>query len=48
MYEVRFYFNSKQYEVLGTYHTPQLAYGMRKKFTFQPQYPINKLKVVKL
>jgi len=47
MYELRYYFSPKNYEVVGTYPTSSLAYGMRKKKAKEPQYNLQKLKVVK-
>lgn len=47
MYELRFYRNNGDYEVVGRYPTSALAFGMRKKKAFLPQYPIKSLKVVK-
>ena len=48
MYELRYYFNAKQYEVVDSYPTASLAYGMRKKKAKEPQYSLDKLKVVEI
>lgn len=48
MYELRYKINKNNYEILGSYHTPSLAYGMRKKKSKLPQYPLCNLKVVKI
>ena len=48
MYELRYYSNPSQYEVVDRYPTPSLAYGMRKKKAKEPQYSLSKLKVVKV
>jgi hypothetical protein len=45
MFELRYYFNAIRYEVVGTYDTASLAYGMRKKFAMKEQYQESKLKV---
>lgn len=47
-YELRYYSNKIQYEVVGTYGNAQLAYGMRKMKNSQYPYtyPLAKLKVV--
>lgn len=47
MFELRFYRNNGDYEVLGRYHTAALAFGMRKKKAELSWYPIQALKVVK-
>ncbi len=50
MYELRFYINKKDFDVLDTYGNPQLAYGMRKKKHAENPitWPIQRLKVVKV
>jgi len=50
MFEVRFKINKTDYEVIGSYPTQPLAYGMRKKFAReQPEtYPLSKLYVQKV
>jgi hypothetical protein len=50
MYQLRFKLNKKDYEIVGTYSTASLAYGMRKKLSKeQPtKYPISKLYVEKI
>lgn len=55
MYQLRYYntlkdlnSNSLNYELVGIYHTPSLAYGMRKKTALKPQYSLELLKVVQI
>lgn len=50
MYELRYYLNPRQYEVVGTYGNPQLAYGMRKKKNKESPttYSLASLRVVKV
>ena len=47
MYELRYYFNVRNFEIVGYYNNAAIAYGMRKKKSKEPQYHINKLRVVK-
>jgi hypothetical protein len=46
-YQVRYYTNANQYNVVGTYFNITLAYGMRKKFNLENPliYPLGKIKV---
>ena len=46
MFELRYYFNKRQYEVLDSYRSISLAYGMRKKFAMREQYQLSKLKII--
>lgn len=48
MYELRYYLNPRNYEIVGSYGIPSLAYGMRKKKAKEPQYSLAKLKVVRI
>ena len=40
----RYQINKTNYEVVGRYANKQLAYGMKKKKSLEPQYSSNKLK----
>jgi len=50
MYQLRFKINKHNFEIIGTYPTESLAYGMRKKIsTEKPKtYPLSKLYVSKI
>lgn len=46
-YQLRYKINRSNHEVIGTYPTSQLAYGMMNKTAKEkPQYPLSKLSVV--
>jgi hypothetical protein len=45
MYELRYYYNTTKYEIVGTFTNPRLAYGLRKKYSLLPQYSTGKLVV---
>lgn len=48
VWELRFYHNPRNYNVVGRYSNPGLAYGMRKKKNAEAPltFPLNNLKVV--
>ncbi len=48
-YQLRYYYNfGRDYDVLGTYGTRSLAYGMRKVKSHDPNFPLQSLKVIDL
>lgn len=48
MWQLRYQVNKFTFNIVATYNSASLAYGMRKKYSNMPGYHFNRLKVVKL